>query len=183
MPTGEIIGLGRSGIAAARLLNKNGWQVTIVDSATAAQVASRSNAQQLQTAQQKLEQEGVKVRLNSKVLAEDTPDLIVVSPGVSWDTEVLKTAREQQVETIGEIELAWRYLKQIPWVGITGTNGKTTTTALTAFIVTLREGFEAALVVGIVMACLKKAEQTQLYRWVYLGIFAGIIASVAEGCS
>lgn len=55
------------------------------------------------------------------------------------------------------------------------------TTALPTFIVTLREGFEAALVVGIVMACLKKAEQTQLYRWVYLGIFAGIIASVAVG--
>lgn len=55
------------------------------------------------------------------------------------------------------------------------------TTALPTFIVTLREGFEAALVVGIVMACLKKAEQTQLYRWVYWGIFAGILASIAIG--
>ena len=55
------------------------------------------------------------------------------------------------------------------------------TTALPTFIVTLREGFEAALVVGIVMACLKKAEQTHLYRWVYGGIFAGIIASIAIG--
>ncbi len=55
------------------------------------------------------------------------------------------------------------------------------TAALPTFIVTLREGFEAALVVGIVMACLKKAGQTQLYRWVYLGIFGGIIASVAVG--
>ena len=55
------------------------------------------------------------------------------------------------------------------------------TGALPTFIVTLREGFEAALVVGIVMACLKKAEQTQLYRWVYLGILGGIIASVAVG--
>ena len=53
--------------------------------------------------------------------------------------------------------------------------------ALPTFFVTLREGFEAALVVGIVMACLKKAGQTQLYRWVYLGIFGGIIASVAVG--
>jgi UDP-N-acetylmuramoylalanine--D-glutamate ligase len=134
MPTGEIIGLGRSGIAAARLLKENGWQVTLVDSATEAQIASRSNAQQLQTAQQKLEQEGIKVRLNSKVLAENTPNLIVVSPGVPWDIEALKLARQKQIETIGEIELAWRYLNQIPWVGITGTNGKTTTTALTAAI-------------------------------------------------
>jgi high-affinity iron transporter len=55
------------------------------------------------------------------------------------------------------------------------------TAALPTFVVTLREGFEAALVVGIVMACLQKAEQTELYRWVYLGIFAGIIASIAVG--
>ena len=55
------------------------------------------------------------------------------------------------------------------------------TAALPTFIVTLREGFEAALVVGIVMACLKKAARPQLYRWVYLGILAGIIASIAVG--
>ncbi len=55
------------------------------------------------------------------------------------------------------------------------------TAALPTFVVTLREGFEAALVVGIVMACLKKAEQTELYRWVYLGILGGIIASVGVG--
>ena len=53
--------------------------------------------------------------------------------------------------------------------------------ALPTFVVTLREGFEAALVVGIVMACLKKAKQTTLYRWVYLGIFGGVIASIAVG--
>jgi high-affinity iron transporter len=53
--------------------------------------------------------------------------------------------------------------------------------ALPTFIVTLREGFEAALVVGIVLACLKKAEQTQLNRWVYQGIGGGIVASVMVG--
>lgn len=55
------------------------------------------------------------------------------------------------------------------------------TTALPTFFVTLREGFEAALVVGIVMTCLKQAEQTELYRWVYGGILGGIAASVALG--
>ncbi|MEB3226434.1 MAG: FTR1 family protein [Synechococcus sp.] len=53
--------------------------------------------------------------------------------------------------------------------------------ALPAFVITLREGFEAALVVGIVLACLAKAQQTQLQRWVYGGIFAGLGASVLVG--
>lgn len=50
--------------------------------------------------------------------------------------------------------------------------------ALPTFVVTLREGFEAALVVGIVLACLKKAGRSNLDGWVYRGIGAGILASV-----
>ena len=134
MPTAEIIGLGRSGIAAARLLNQDGWQVKLVDSATESQIASRSNARELQLSQQELEAEGIKVQLNSKILAAGMPELVVVSPGVPWDIKALEAARVNKVETIGEVELAWRYLQQTPWVGITGTNGKTTTTALTAAI-------------------------------------------------
>jgi high-affinity iron transporter len=53
--------------------------------------------------------------------------------------------------------------------------------ALPTFVVTLREGVEAALVVGIVLACLKAAGQQALYRWVYAGIGAGIVGSVVIG--
>lgn len=53
--------------------------------------------------------------------------------------------------------------------------------ALPTFVVTLREGVEAALVVGIVLAYLKKAERSYLSRWVYVGIAAGIAASVLVG--
>ncbi len=55
------------------------------------------------------------------------------------------------------------------------------TSALPTFLITLREGVEAALVVGIVLACLKKAEQSQLNPWVYGGIAVGIVASALVG--
>ena len=53
--------------------------------------------------------------------------------------------------------------------------------ALPTFVITLREGVEAALVVGIVMACLKKAKQSHLSKWVYSAIAAGIAASGLVG--
>ncbi|MGD1937311.1 MAG: FTR1 family protein [Cyanophyceae cyanobacterium] len=55
------------------------------------------------------------------------------------------------------------------------------TAALPAFVVTLREGFEATLVVGIVLASLAKASRSNLNRWVWFGIVGGIIASVVIG--
>lgn len=60
-------------------------------------------------------------------------DLIVLSPGVRWDDPVLEIARERGIETISEVELAYR-LTDVPIIAITGTNGKTTTTSLTAHI-------------------------------------------------
>ncbi len=123
MPTVEIIGLGKSGIAAARLLNKNSYQVTIGD---------RQNSTKLEKLKEELEKENIRVKLGHNFTISNTykPDLIVVSPGVPWDSSALITARNQGIEVIGEMELAWRYLKSPSWVGITGTNGKTTTTAL-----------------------------------------------------
>ncbi|MEL6222994.1 MAG: Mur ligase family protein, partial [Cyanobacteria bacterium J06627_8] len=59
---------------------------------------------------------------------------IVVSPGVPWDHPALCTARELGIDTLGEMELAWRSLQSSPWIGITGTNGKTTVTSLIAAI-------------------------------------------------
>lgn len=52
---------------------------------------------------------------------------------------------------------------------------------LPTFVITLREGVEAALVVGIVLACLQKAKQSYLNRWVYLGVGAGILVSALIG--
>jgi len=123
MPQVHIIGLGRSGIAAARLLKKDGWDVKVSD---------RSFSPNLQELQQTLQLEGITVQLgyDLTLTPPDSPNLIVVSPGVPWDVPSLLAARNQGIETIGELELAWRYLQSYPWIGVTGTNGKTTTTAL-----------------------------------------------------
>lgn len=127
MPKATIIGLGRSGIAAARVLKQENWEVTLSD---------RSNTPNLQQTQQQLQHEGITVKLGDSLTLnpDDLPNLIVVSPGVPWDIPVLVEAREKGIDTIGELELAWRYLQPSSWVGITGTNGKTTTTALVAAI-------------------------------------------------
>ena len=126
-----VLGLGQSGISAAKLLNADGWQVTISDSNASPSLEQRKRS---------LESEGIAVELGgfpdfAKLIASGQKvDLVTVSPGVPWDRQEVEQARSLGLDTIGEIELAWRYLKHIPWVGITGTNGKTTVTSLTAAI-------------------------------------------------
>ncbi|MDX2255806.1 MAG: UDP-N-acetylmuramoyl-L-alanine--D-glutamate ligase [Pseudanabaenaceae cyanobacterium bins.39] len=131
MPQAYVLGLGQSGISAARLLKTDNWQVIVSDSNTSPSLEQRKG---------QLEAAGITVLLGgfpkfAHLIENSQPvDLVVVSPGVPWDQEEVLQARSLGIDTIGEIELAWRYLKDIPWVGITGTNGKTTTTALTAAI-------------------------------------------------
>lgn len=122
----HVIGLGKSGIAAARLLVQDGWQVVLSD---------RNPNPPLDADQHHaLELAGITLKLGHSFAPGDAANLVVVSPGVPWDLPALVAAREEGREIIGEAELAWRALKDRPWVGITGTNGKTTTTALTAAI-------------------------------------------------
>lgn len=126
MPHACVIGLGKSGNAAARLLKRNGWQVTVSD---------RGTSDALQQQKQQLNAEGINVTLGDNFdPALITSKLIVVSPGVPWDVPALVKARRMGIETIGEMEFAWQNLQSCPWIGITGTNGKTTTTALIAAI-------------------------------------------------
>jgi UDP-N-acetylmuramoylalanine--D-glutamate ligase len=127
MPEALIIGFGKSGVAAARLLKQEGWEVELCDSSTSPTLLEQ---------QQKLASEHITVKLGNtpEFTDSDISKLIVVSPGVPWDIPILAKPRELGIETIGEMELAWRHLQDIPWVAITGTNGKTTTTALTAAI-------------------------------------------------
>ncbi len=131
MPQAYVLGLGQSGISAAKLLKADGWQVTVSDSNANPSLEQRKQA---------LASEGITVELGGfpdfgkLIEMGQSVDLVTVSPGVPWDRAEVEQARSLGIETIGEIELAWRYLKHIPWVGITGTNGKTTVTSLTTAI-------------------------------------------------
>jgi UDP-N-acetylmuramoylalanine--D-glutamate ligase len=116
-----VVGMARSGLAAAHFLCKRGAAVTVSDSRPGERLASEI---------QELKKLGARWETGAhtdQVLAQ--ADWIVVSPGVPLNLPVLQRARQAGQEIISEIELASRYL-QGNILAITGTNGKTTTTAL-----------------------------------------------------
>ncbi|NEP46087.1 MAG: UDP-N-acetylmuramoyl-L-alanine--D-glutamate ligase, partial [Okeania sp. SIO2H7] len=152
----HIIGLGKSGISAARLLKSQDWEVEISD---------RNSSPTLQEKQRNLAAEGIAVKLGESFTPKLSIKLVVVSPGVPWDLPALVDARNKGIETIGEMELAWRNLNSRPWVAITGTNGKTTTTALTAAIFQ-GAGFDAPACGNIGNAACELALREKVPDWV-----------------
>jgi UDP-N-acetylmuramoylalanine--D-glutamate ligase len=116
-----VVGLGKTGIALARFLNKRGASVIATDIAAEEDLGSQV---------QELRQMGISLELGrhrpQTLLAAD---LIVLSPGVPHTIEPVVRAREKGTPVMGEIELASRFIKE-PIVAVTGTNGKTTTTEL-----------------------------------------------------
>ena len=125
-----VVGLGRSGRAAALLLARRGWEVVAID-------AGEVSAPELHAA-------GIEVRAPWDAPVPDL-DLAVKSPGVPGDVVPVLGARTAGVPVWSEIELAARELPN-PLLGITGTNGKTTTTELTAHL--LRAGGLTATACG-----------------------------------
>ena len=116
-----VVGLGKSGLAAALFLRKRGAQVTVSDVRSAEALAKDIPA---------LLEEGIMVETGGHgLLTFRRQDLIVVSPGVPLDTPELAQVRSFGLPVIGELELAARFLKGHT-LAITGSNGKTTTTAL-----------------------------------------------------
>ncbi len=114
-----VVGLGRSGVGAARLCASQGAQVIATDSRSAHQLAGA--LEQLK-GRAELELGG------HREASFTTADLIVVSPGVP-DLPQLQAARRCGVPVIGELELSVRFT-EAPVVAITGTNGKSTTTSM-----------------------------------------------------
>jgi len=120
-----VIGTKRSGLAAIEFLRKAGARVRAMD------------AQPLTPDEQtRFNSLGVPVVMQAAENLADQgrePDVIVLSPAVPCDLPMLRDARERGIPVIGEVELASWFLKG-PVAGITGSNGKTTTTALTGHL-------------------------------------------------
>jgi UDP-N-acetylmuramoylalanine--D-glutamate ligase len=132
-----VVGLGKSGLAAALFLRHKGAQVTVSDIRSADSLAKEIPA---------LLDEGIMVEAGGHgLLTFRRQDLIVVSPGVPLNTPELVQARNLGRPVIGELELAARFLKG-KILAITGSNGKTTTTVLAGEI--LKEAGYPTLVAG-----------------------------------
>ena len=126
-----VVGLGRSGQGAARLLQATGHPVSVIDS---------GQGEQLEKKAEGLRQQGVEVQLQAPLAIDsfrpwlDQLQRVVISPGIPWDHPTLDDLRQRGVAVDGEMAVAWDALKHIPWVGITGTNGKTTVTHLLSHV-------------------------------------------------
>ena len=132
-----VVGLGKSGLAAALFLRHRGAQVTVSDVRSAEALAKDIPA---------LLEEGIMVETGGHgMFTFRRQDLIVVSPGVPLDTPELVQVKSFGMPVIGELELAARFLKG-RMLAITGSNGKTTTTALVGEI--LKEAGLPTLVGG-----------------------------------
>lgn len=114
----SVIGLGRSGVAAAKLLSERGAAVVGSDLKGRGDLCLND-----------LDGRGVKLQLGENPSSLLNADLIVASPGVPPWAPILRDAEKRGVEVVGELELASWFLRG-ELVGVTGTNGKTTTVAL-----------------------------------------------------
>ncbi len=115
-----VFGVGASGIAATRLLAREGATVTVTDEREA-------------DAQSPDLPDGVETRFGDPASALLGADLIVLSPGVPRRHPLVLAAEKAGVPVIGEVELAFRHLS-CPVIGITGTNGKSTVTAMVGHV-------------------------------------------------
>lgn len=132
-----VCGMARSGIAAAKLLNRLGARVTLQDMKKREEISADVLA---------LEGQGIVLYTgaNPDEIA-CAQDLIVLSPGIPCDLPFIAAAENAGIEVISEVELAYR-LTPCPITAITGTNGKTTTTTLTGEI--MKTAYSGTAVVG-----------------------------------
>lgn len=136
-----VAGLGVSGVSAARALAGLGASVTVVDGGSSAGHEERAAA---------LRADGISVTLGDAATLPPGTDLVVTSPGWPPSAPLFAAAAEAGVDVVGDVEIAWRLRgpDAAPWLAVTGTNGKTTTTQMLASILEA-EGLRTAAVGNI----------------------------------
>jgi UDP-N-acetylmuramoylalanine--D-glutamate ligase len=119
-----VLGLARSGVAATLLLRREGIPVYASDGAAGPELEASAVA---------LRAAGAEVELGRHDLGRiGRAGVVVVSPGVAPESAPVRAAREAGIPVVSEVDLGYHALPQARFAVITGTNGKTTTTALTA---------------------------------------------------
>ncbi|HKB34305.1 MAG TPA: UDP-N-acetylmuramoyl-L-alanine--D-glutamate ligase [Candidatus Dormibacteraeota bacterium] len=164
--TALVVGAARSGIALANHLTLAGETVRVVD---------RRPARELREAISRMPP-GVDFRLGDESGVLEGVDVVYASPGVPWDAQLLNDARARGIKVSSEIDL---FLELCPGtvVGITGTNGKTTTTALTGVV--LAAGDRPVIVGGnIGDTVLDRLEEITPRHWVVLELSSFQLESV-----
>jgi UDP-N-acetylmuramoylalanine--D-glutamate ligase len=155
-----VVGLGKSGLAAAMFLRRRGAQVTVSD---------LRSAQALSKEIPSLLEAGILVEAGGHgLLTFRRQDLIVVSPGVPLSTPELVQVRNLGLPIIGELELAARFL-QGNVLAITGSNGKTTTTTLCGEIFSAG-GFETLVAGNIGLPVIEVVDQSKPGSWTVLEV-------------
>lgn len=124
-----VAGLGVSGISAARALAGLGASVVVVDGGDSSALHEKAAALESSL-------EGVRVRLGDGDTLPEGTDLVVTSPGWKPTSPLFAAAADAGVDVVGDVEIAWRLRgpDAPPWLAVTGTNGKTTTTRMLASI-------------------------------------------------
>ena len=119
-----VLGLSKSGVAAAKFAQKHGLEVWL------SEFKNPADLRQVK----ELESMGVKVETggHSQEFINNA-EIVVTSPGIPPHSDIIKLLKAKNIPVISELELAYR-LSDVPFIIITGTNGKTTTTALTQHI-------------------------------------------------
>ena len=117
-----ILGMARSGYEAAKLLSDYNNEIIVTD-----------GKEQKEELVSELESLGVKVIITSDQISllDDSFDYVIKNPGIKYDNPVVVKAKELGIKVINEIEMAYSFLdKSVNIIGVTGSNGKTTTTTL-----------------------------------------------------
>ena len=135
-----VLGLSKSGIAAAKLAKKHGAVVYL----TEGKAVTSKNLYKVE----ELKNLGINVEYGAHSDEFiNNADLVVTSPGIPPHSEIIQRIRKQNIPVISELELAYREC-DIPFIIITGTNGKTTTTALTEHILARKLNVKACGNIG-----------------------------------